>query len=255
MLSFWRRPSQQTSPSRRSDEDDRLSLPIEAEPQDRVTYASKSDKVKFACNLPANSRHLAEAQSLSLSIFSGREARSKAIEDDQAERRSPKLLTDRNAVGQSNALEARSSKDRIIDFPPVVAKTAPGESPPSKQNSIIRKLSQRSRHSPPTSPRASKAETQKVDRASTSAPTIDRHSARTISGHKHTSATHETYVLKNGRGRSLLAAAPIGSQIASAHDKIAAQGTLPKEVRTVCQCRVKHLTDKSAEGHQGWRGR
>ncbi|KAK5940373.1 hypothetical protein PMZ80_007793 [Knufia obscura] len=233
MLSFWRRPRKEHSPWLHDSDNDHPSFRSELEAPDRVTYASKSDNVMFTCNLPANSPHLAEAQNLSLSIFTGREAHTKGTKDDQARRASSRLLSDAMSRYRGDRRESSRSKDHVARVQGIARAETMETSVPSKQSSSTRRLPRRDRNSSAATSHANKTAVEKRSPTVVLGHNVEYHKTPSVPGHKHTSATHETYVLKNGRGRLLYASAPRGSQIASTHDKIAAQGMMPNEVRTV----------------------
>lgn len=201
---------------------------INADPRDRVTYASKNDKVKFVCNLPSNSQHLSAAQNLSLEIFTGIQGSSQRLVSDGPTRQDAKLLTARDELQRPGSQSATSrpavssasqeSKPRVIEVEPTKL--------PSRISSISRSGNQRHKStSPLPSHNRQESRTEDVLRRSSDQDRRiqQRHQSSTTKGFKHTSETHETYVLRSGGGRELFASAPIGSETAKIHDQVAAR--------------------------------
>lgn len=232
MFSFWRRqPSEPQAPpppppppqQEQRNLTDLAMRKYKGDPASRVMYASKSEKAQFVCSLPANSKHLGDAQKLSLEIFTGRGESPKTIEDSQQQRRLIKDSNESPVVSQNQSGErlqkrstsTRHSKDsnrQFVEEP--VSRTF------STSNSRRRSKLYHSNESGP--PEAAQVMNQRS--APTSSSSGRFFERRSMSGQKHTSDTHETYLLQGGEGRTLLASAPTGSHVARYHDQIAAQG-------------------------------
>lgn len=226
MLSFWRRSSRDSPPPppppARHPQGGRdfsdLTLRSESDPGNRVRYASKTENVQFMCSFPANSPHLAEAQKLSLEIFTSRQAQRQAIEENRSQRSQPLLIRE--------------------NVEPYGGRRSPA------QPEVRRSMNMRQSESPKPERASRRRSTLFEDFDPEMAPDEyprQRRARRPISGQKHTSDTHETYILSGGEGRKLLASAPVGSRVARYHDQIAAHAG--NEVSSLKASRVRVETN------------
>lgn len=233
MFSFWRRqpsesqppPPPPPPPHEQRNLTDMAMKRYQGDPTSRVMYASKSEKAQFVCSLPENSKHLADAQKLSLEIFTGKGESRRAIEVDQSQRRQSLLIKDsneptipsQNSSGErlhKRSASTRHSKDSHRQF---VEEPVSRTSSTSKSHKLFKSRSS-NEYDPPEA--AQVTHQRSAPSSSSSGQFLER---RSMSGQKHTSDTHETYLLRGGEGRTLLASAPTGSHVARYHDKIAAQ--------------------------------
>ncbi|KAJ9662460.1 hypothetical protein H2198_001349 [Neophaeococcomyces mojaviensis] len=206
MLSLWRGWSSKPETDRsRGNVENRDVVRANAEQKSQVTYASRSKGVEFVCHLPKDSKYASQAQKLSLEIYTDRRAAPKGIED----RKNARLML--REGGEESYEEVATDRRYTETLEEVRRRALPA-------TEVVDRTARNRRHHSANISNDNKALAQ-VDSGS------ENHRAR--DSFKHTSDTHESYVLRQP-GREMFVSAPIGSREAELHDQVAMKAATPK---------------------------